>query len=276
MKACTNSGYQVIMALKIFFLLYHQYRVTHQKQHNCIFVLLSCIRFILLSLSRLSPVLLSHSFCQSCDHSFPPSFLSFTLEISLPPVVPSFIVFILFSPFLHVDNSFFILVLHSSTLFTPLSSCSPTLTGIGYYLYTNVSVGLLLTEMSKFLTLRIFWLPVFGGISQMYRKSMQACLHCSLWAVGHRGWNHCCTLHFDSLSPFHAKNGHVCQGILYMYQFLCIYVMLLLQKVVILHHDDCAATCGMFISVVCTVLISTRIFHDTECTYMYLEGSRNF
>lgn len=43
-----------------------------------------------------------------------------------------------------------------------------------------------------------------------------------------------------------------------------------------LHHHDCAATCGMLMSVVCTILISTRIFHDTECTYMYLERSQNF
>jgi hypothetical protein len=66
---------------------------------------------------------------------------------------------------------------------------------------------------------------------------------------------------------------------LYVYQFLCIYVMLLLQKFVIyiimIVNPVVLCLCLLFVYVY-IILISTRTFHDTECTYMYLEGSQNF
>jgi hypothetical protein len=39
-----------------------------------------------------------------------------------------------------------------------------------------------------------------------------------------------------------------------------------------LHYHDCGATCGIFMPVVCITLISTRTFHDMECTYIRKEA----
>jgi hypothetical protein len=109
----------------------------------------------------------------------------------------------------------------------------------------------------------------------MHRKSVQACLHCSLWAVGRRGWNHCCTLHFDSVCIPCQKWACLTRNPIHLlvFMYLC---NAFVTEGCHLHHHDCAATCGMFMSVVCTILFYTRIFHDTECTYMYLEGSQDF
>jgi hypothetical protein len=109
----------------------------------------------------------------------------------------------------------------------------------------------------------------------MYRKSVQACLYCNVWAVGPRGWNHCCMLHFDSVSIFIPCCKWACltRNPIHVSVFMYLCNTFVTEGCHLQHHD-CGATCGMFMSVICTILICTRIFHDTECTYMYLEGSQ--